>query len=405
MKQPSLLRRQLLAAACAAIVGGPALAQQAPADRIRIGFMTDIGSVFASVDGPGGVDAVRMAIEDFGPVLGKPVEVLVFDHQNKADLAALKAREWFDREGVQALFFGSNSAAALASTKLAAEKKRMLFAIGAGSPRLTNEDCTPYTVQYAYNTDSLVNTGVAAALRQGMDSWYILAADYAFGHAIEAQVRKQVAAGNGKVAGAVRHPINTSDFSSFMVQAQATRPKVLALANAGGDSVNAIKAAREFGLTRNITLLGFGMTHDVIHSLGLPVTQGLRVIDHWDWTVSEQARRWGQRFIQRNKVAPTSVQAADYSAVTTYLNAVKSAGTTDADAVAAALRKLRINDMYTQGGYIREDGQMIHPIYMFEVKTPAEQKEPFDYYKTVGTIAGDVAFAPLKDSTCPLVRK
>ena len=398
------IRRGLLASLCALGLCSQAFAQ-APADKIRIGFMTDIGSVFASVDGPGGVDAVRMALEDFGPVLGKEVEVLVFDHQNKPDLAAVKAREWFDRQGVQALFFGSNSAAALASTKLANEKKRILFAVGAGSPRLTNEDCTAYTVQYAYNTDSLVNTGVAAALKQGMDSWYVLAADYAFGHAIEAQVKKQVVAGNGKVVGSVRHAVNTSDFSSFMIQAQAAKPKILALANAGGDAVNAIKAAREFGLTRNTALLGFGMTHDVIHGLGLQVTQGLRVIDHWDWTVSEQSRKWGQRFIQRNKVAPTSVQAADYSAVTSYLTAVKNANTTDSDAVMGALRKLRINDMYAQGGTIREDGQMVHPIYMFEVKTPAEQKAPFDYYKTVSTIPGEVAFAPLKDSACPLVKK
>lgn len=405
MKARSTLRRSLLGALCALAMSAGVQAQ-APADKIRIGFMTDLSGPFSSVDGPGGADAVRMAIEDFGgSVLGKQVEVLVLDHQNKPDLAAAKAREWFDRDGVQALFFGANSAAALASTRLAAEKKRLLFALGAGSPRLTNEDCTPYTVQYAYNTDSLVNTGVAAALRQGLDTWYILAVDYAFGHAIEDQIKKQVAAGNGKVVGSARHPINTADFSSFMLQAQASKAKVLALANAGGDTLNAIKSAKEFGLTRNTTLLGFGMTLDVIHGLGLQAAQGLRVIDHWHWTLNDQSRQFGERFMKRNKVAPTSVQAADYSAVMTYLTAVKNAGTVEADAVMPALRKLRINDMYAQGGFIREDGQMIHPIFMFEVKTPAEQKEPFDYYKLISTIPGDVAFAPLKDSACPLIKK
>jgi branched-chain amino acid transport system substrate-binding protein len=332
------------------------------------------------------------------------VELLTVDHQNKADIAASKAREWIDQQGVSALMGGTNSGAALASAKVAAEKKRPYIVMGAGSARLTNEDCTPYTVHYAYDTVALAKVAGKAMIQRGDKEWFFLTADYAFGHSLEKDSADVVKANGGKVLGQVRHPLNASDFSSFLLQAQNSKAQVLGLANAGGDFINSMKAAKEFGIDKK-KMAGLLVFINDIHSLGLKNTEGLLATDSWYWDQNAETRKFSERFFSKFKRMPSSIQAANYSAMTTYLNAVKAAGTDDADKVMEQLKKTRINDMYAKNGTIRADGRMVHDMFLMEVKKPSESTKPWDYYKQVAVVPGDQAYTTLAESKCSLVKK
>ena len=394
-------------AACGLAFGmSSASAQKLSGDKIVIGFVTDMSSLYSDIDGPGGVEAIRMAIADMQKEFpGKKIELVTADHQNKADIASAKVREWIDQGGADVIIGGTNSSTALASAKIAAEKKRPYIQVGAASSRLTNEDCTPYTVHYAYDTIALAKGTGAAVVKSGGKSWFFLTADYAFGHSLEKDTGDVVKAAGGTVVGAVRHPLSASDFSSFLLQAQNSKAQILGLANAGGDTINSIKAANEFGVTKNMKLAGLLMFINDIHSLGLPTTQGMYLTDGWYWNQSPESRAWARKFFDKMKRMPSMLQAGDYSAVSTYLAAVKAAGTDDADAVMAQLKKQKINDMFAKGGYIRPDGRMIHEMYLMQVKTPAESKEPWDYFKVAQTIPGEQAYQSLADSKCSLITK
>ena len=385
-------------------LGGATRAQaQISGDVIRIGIITDMSSVYADLDGQGGVEAIKMAIADMGGAInGKKIEIVSADHQNKADVAAAKAREWFDTQGVDMLIGGTNSGTALAMAKVAAEKKKPFLVVGAATSALTNDQCTPYTVHWAYDTVSLAKGTGNAVVKAGGKSWYFLTADYAFGTALQGDTTAVVNAAGGSVVGSVRFPLNSSDFSSFMLQAQGSKAQILGLAAAGGDTINAIKAANEFGVTKTMKLAGLLMFINDVHSLGLPATQGMYLTDSWYWNRDAQTRAWGRRFFDKMKRMPSSLQAADYSATLHYLTAVKATGTDDPDKVLAQMKKTKINDVFTTGGYIRADGRMVHDMYLMQVKTPAESTEPWDYYKVVETFKGETAWQTKADSKCPL---
>ncbi|HEY0856888.1 MAG TPA: ABC transporter substrate-binding protein [Albitalea sp.] len=389
--------------ACAALaLAAPAHAQYS-GDVIRIGITTDMSGLYSDLDGAGGVEAIRWAIADMGgSINGKKVEVVFADHQNKADIAAGKAREWFDTQGLDMLIGGVNSGVNLALARLSAEKKKPFFAVGAATSALTNEQCTPYTVHYAYDTVALSKGTGAAVVKSGGKDWYFLTADYAFGTALQNDTTKVVEAAGGKVVGSVRHPLSASDFSSFLLQAQSSKAQILGLANAGGDLTNAIKAASEFGVNKTMKLAALLMFINDVHALGLPATQGMYLTDSWYWNANAETRAWSRRFFDKFKRMPSSVQAGDYSAALQYLNAVKAAGTDDGDKVMAQLRKMKINDMYAKGGYIRPDGRMVHDMYLMQVKSPAQSTEPWDYYNVVQTIQGEAAWTTKEESKCPL---
>jgi branched-chain amino acid transport system substrate-binding protein len=383
-------------------VAAPAQAQVS-GDVIKIGFITDMASLYADIDGPGGVEAIKMAIADMGgEINGKKIELLVADHQNKADVGAVKAREWFDTQGMDMLIGGTSSGVNLAMAKVAAEKHKPFLAVGPGSSALTNEQCSPYTVHYAYDTVALAKGTGGAVVKAGGKSWFFLTADYAFGHALEADTSKVVKAAGGTVVGAVRVPLNASDFSSFLLQAQASKAQILGLANAGGDTINAIKAANEFGITKTMKLAGLLMFINDVHSLGLKTTQGMYMTDSWYWNRDAETRAWSRKFFEKMKRMPSSIQAGDYSVTQTYLKAVKAIGSDDADKVLAHMHKTKINDMYAKDGYIRPDGRMVHDMYLMQVKTPAESKEPWDYLKVAATIKGEDAFTTKAESKCAL---
>ncbi len=394
--------KALAFAACTvgSLLAGPASAQIS-GNVVKIGFLTDMSAVYADVDGQGGVEAIKMAIADIGgAVNGKKVEFIFADHQNKADIAASKAREWFDQQGLDLLIGGTNSGANLAMAGVAAEKKKVFISIGAGSSQLTNEKCSPYTVHYAYDTVALGRGTGGAILKQGGKSWYFLTADYAFGASLEKDTADVIKANGGKVLGSVKHPLNASDFSSFLLQAQASKAQILGLANAGGDTINAIKAANEFGVTKSMRMAGLLMFINDVHSLGLNLTQGMYLTDGWYWDMSADSRAWAKRYFAKMKKEPSMLQAADYSAAMQYLLAVKALGTDDADKVMVYLKKTPINDFFTKNGVIRPDGRMVHDMYLMEVKKPAESKYPWDYYKIVATIPGAQAYMTKAESKC-----
>lgn len=390
------------AIAAAALFGAQAQAQVS-GDTIKIGFITDMSGLYADIDGPGGAEAIRMAIADMGGAInGKKIEILVADHQNKPDIAAAKAREWFDQDGMDVLVGGTNSGTALAMAKVAVEKKKPFLAVGPGSSALTNAQCTPYTVHYAYDTTALAKGTAPAVVKAGGKSWFFLTADYAFGTALQNDATEAVKAGGGTVVGSVRHPLATSDFSSFLLQAQSSKAQILALANAGGDTVNAIKAANEFGVTKTMQLAGLLMFINDVHSLGLKATQGMYLTDSWYWNQSSESRAWSKRFFEKFKRMPSSIQAADYSVASYYLNAVKAIGTDDGDKVMAQLRKTKVNDMYTKNAYLRADGRMVHDMYLMQVKAPATSNTPWDYFNIVATTKGEDAFTKKEESKCAL---
>jgi branched-chain amino acid transport system substrate-binding protein len=402
------MKLKKLTAACtvalAAMFTAAAPAQaQVSGDVIKIGFITDMASLYADIDGPGGVEAVKMAIADMGgEINGKKIELLVADHQNKADVGAVKAREWFDTQGLDMLVGGTNSGVNLAMAKVAAEKKKPFLAVGPGSSALTNEQCSPYTVHYAYDTVALAKGTGGAVVRAGGKSWFFLTADYAFGHALEADTSKVVKAAGGTVVGAVRVPLNASDFSSFLLQAQASKAQILGLANAGGDTINAIKAANEFGITKTMKLAGLLMFINDVHSLGLKATQGMYLTDSWYWNRDAETRAWSRKFFEKVKRMPSSIQAGDYSATLQYLTAVKAVNSDDPDKVLAQMKKTKINDIFAKGGFIRDDGRMVHDMYLMQVKSPDKSTEPWDYYNVVQTFKGEEAWTTKAESKCAL---
>ena len=372
---------------------------------VKIGFITDMSGLYADIDGPAGAEVVRWAAQDFGgKVLGRPIEVLTADHQNKADVASSKAREWIDKDGLSMLIGGTNSGTALAMAKVAEEKKRPFFAIGAGSARLTNDACTPYTVHYAYDTVALAKVAGTALVKAGNKNWFFLTADYAFGHSLEGDASTVVKANGGTVAGTVRHPLNASDFSSFLLQAQSSKAQILGLANAGGDTINSMKAAKEFGITKTMKVAGLLVFINDVHSLGLANTEGLQLADSWYWNQDDASRKFAKRFFDKYKRMPSSIQAADYSAASNYLKAVQTAGTTDGEKVMATLKTMKIDDFYNKG-QIRADGRMIHDMYLFEVKSAKESTTPWDYYKMIAKVPGEQAFTTVADSKCALLKK
>jgi branched-chain amino acid transport system substrate-binding protein len=376
---------------------------QISGDTIKIGLITDMSGLYTDIDGAGGAEAVKMAIADAGGnINGKKIEFISADHQNKADIAASKAREWFDQQGVDMLIGGTNSGANLAMAKVAAEKKKVFISIGAGSARLTNEECTPYTVHYAYDTIALARGTGGAIVKQGGKSWYFMTADYAFGQSLEKDTSEVVKAAGGKVMGSVKHPLSASDFSSFLLQAQSSGAQILGLANAGGDAINSIKAANEFGITKKMKLAGLLIFINDVHSLGLNLTQGMYLTDGWYWDQNAETRAWSKRYFEKMRKEPSMLQAADYSAASNYLKAVKAVGTDDSDKVMAYLKANKINDMFAKNGTIRPDGRMVHDMYLMEVKKPAESKYPWDYYKVVATIPGDQAYATKAETKCSL---
>ena len=402
------MKRQnwLSVAAGALIASLSCLGAHADSNKVVIGDIDDMSGVYADVIGPHGVEAIKMAIADFGgSVLGQPIDLVTYDHQNKPDLGAQKFREFADRNGLTMLLGGSNTGVSLAMSPVAKEKKVPFFAIGAAGASLTGKDCTPYTIHYAYDTTALGNGTAATILNQGGKSWFFLTADYAFGTQLQDSAARVVTANGGKVVGSVRVPLGTTDFASYLLQAQNSGAQVLGLANAGNDFSNSLKAAKEFGISATMkpaALLAF-LTD--INAIGLETAQGLYLTTGWYWDLNDKTRAFGKRFLDKTGAEPTMNQAAYYSATLTYLNAVKAAGTTDADKVMDALHKAKIDDVFTDKGIIRDDGLMQHDMYIMQVKTPAESKKPWDYYKLVQTMSGEQAFGKLADSTCPLVKK
>jgi branched-chain amino acid transport system substrate-binding protein len=388
------LRTLALSLAAAGVMFGASAAYAA--DEIVIGDIDDFSGTYADVAGNGALEAIRMAIADFGgTVLGKKITILTADHQNKPDIGASKLREWADQNGLNVVLGGSNTGVSIAMAKVAAAKKIPFFALGAGGSSLTNEDCTAYSVHYIYDTTSLANGTATTIAQSGGKTWFYLTADYAFGTQLQTAASKVVEANGGRNIGAVRVPLGASDFSSFLLQAQGSGAQVLALANAGEDFSNSLKAANEFGITRKMkpaALLAF-ITN--IDSLGLQTAQGLYLTTAWYWDLNDETRAFGKRFYAKMKKMPTMDSAGYYSATLTYLKAVKAVGSTDADKIMAELKKSRINDMFAKGGYVRADGVMIHDMYVMQVKSPQESKYPWDYYKVVRIMKGEEAFGPI----------
>ena len=387
----------------AATIGGSHA--RAAADDVVIGVIDDLTGVYSDEGGIGGIEATKMAIADFGgSVLGRKIVLLSADHQNKADIGASKARAWTDQGGLSMLLGGANTGVAIAMAKIVAAKKVPYFVVGSAGASLVNEECTAYTIQYVYNTTALANGTATAIVKSGGRTWFYLTADYSFGSQLQAAASKVVEANGGKNLGAVRVPLSTSDFSSFLLQAQSSGAQVLGLANAGGDFINSLKSANEFGLTQTMKPAGLLVFVNNIDSLGLKTAQGLYLTTAWYWDLNAETRAFGQRYFTKMKKYPSMTQAGAYSATMAYLNAIKAAGTTDADKVMLELKKMKINDMFAKGGFIRADGVMIHDMYVMQVKSPQESKYPWDYYKVVKVMSGEEAFGPIT-GLCPLAPK
>ena len=386
--------KSVVGLALAAAFAAPAAI--AGANEVVIGDIDDMAGLYSDVTGQGAAEAAKMAIADFGgKVLGKKIVFVSADHQNKPDIGASKFREWADQNGVNMVLGGSNTGVSIAMAKVALAKKVPFMAIGAAGASLTNQDCTPYTVHYAYDTTALANGTASTIIKDGGKTWYFLTADYAFGTQLRDAATKVVVANGGKSLGEVRVPLSTSDFSSFLLQAQGSGAQVLGLANAGGDFMNSLKAAQEFGLTKTMKPAALLAFISDIHSLGLKTAQGLILTTGWYWDLNADTRAWSKRYFAVMKKEPTMNQAAYYSATMHYLKAVKAAGTTDPDKVMAQMKKTRVNDFFAKDGYIRADGLMVHPHYVMQVKTPAESKYPWDYYKVLKVMSGEEAYGPI----------
>jgi branched-chain amino acid transport system substrate-binding protein len=397
----------LAGAFASAIVGATGARCQISDDVVRIGVLNDQSGLYADLGGPGSVVAAHMAVEDTGgTVLGKSVEIVVADHQNKADIGAAIARRWFDAEKVDMAIGFDNSSVALAVEQLAAERNRIAIAGAVGSTAFTGKACTPTEASWLYDSYALTTSLARSVVAEGRDTWFFVTVDYAFGHSLEADATDAVLAAGGKVLGGVRHPLNTPDFSSYLLQAQASGAKVVALANGGGDMINAVKQAGEFGLARGgQTVVALLVFISDVHSMGLQTAQGLKFATAFYWDRDEQSRAWSKRFFSRYGKMPTMAQAGVYSAIRHYLAAIATAGTDEAKAVMATMREIPVNDFYAKNGRLREDGRLVHDMYFAEVKTPAESKEPWDDYKILGTIPGITAFRSLENGGCPLAKQ
>jgi branched-chain amino acid transport system substrate-binding protein len=382
-----------------------ALAAPASAQGVKIGILNDQSGVYADYGGKYSIEAAHMAVEDFGgEVLGKKIEIVTADHQNKPDLATAIARRWYDTEGVDMITELTTSSVALAVQELSKEKKKIDIVVGAASSRITGDACSPYGFHWAYDTRALaVGTG-GALVKSGGDSWFFLTADYAFGYALEKDTSDIVNANGGKVVGSVRVPLNSSDFSSFLLQAQSSKAKIVGLANAGLDTTNSIKQAAEFGIVKGgQKLAGLLMTLAEVHGLGLEAAQGLVLTEGFYWDHDDASRAFGERFMKRTGRMPSMIHAGTYSAVISYLKAVKAANSKDTEAVTAKLKELPVDDAFAKGKVLA-NGRMVHDLYLFEVKKPSESKKPFDYYKQLAVVPGEKAFFTAKESGCPLTK-
>lgn len=381
----------------------PALAQQTP---LKIGVLSDFSSVYSDIGGQGNVEATKMAIEDFGgQMFGKPIDMVSADVLNKPDVASTIARKWWETESVDMIIDLPTSATALAVMELSKQYEKIMIVTDAASSDITGKSCSPYTAHWTYDTYSNAHTVGSAIVKNGGDTWFFLTADYVFGHSIERDTGDVVKAAGGKVLGSVKHPLNTADFSSFLLQAQASKAKIIGLANGGGDTINAIKQAGEFGIVAGgQNLAAIVMFISDVHSLGLKLAQGLIITEAYYWDLNDKTRAFGKRFMERMKRMPTMNQAATYSATLHYLKAVQAAGTKDTKTVMAKMRELPVKDAFTDNGILREDGRMVHSMFLFQVKKPEESKGPWDYYKLLAEVPADQAFRPLKDGGCPLVK-
>jgi branched-chain amino acid transport system substrate-binding protein len=384
---------------------GAAHAQQ-PSLPLKIGVLTDLSSVYSDIGGLGNIEATKMAIEDFGGVMfGKPIELVSADVLNKADVAASFARKWWENEGVDMIIDMPTSATALAVMELSKQYEKIVIITDAASSDITGKSCSPYTAHWTYDTYANAHAVGGAIVKNGGDTWFFITADYVFGHSIERDTSKVIEAAGGKVLGSARHPLNSSDFSSLLVQAQASKAKIIGLANAGGDAINVIKQGGEFGIVAGgQNFAAIVMFISDVHSLGLKVAQGLIVTEAYYWDLNDDTRAFGKRFLERMKRMPTMNQASTYSATLHYLKAVQATGTRDTKTVMAKMRDTPVRDVFTRNGTLREDGRMVHSMYLFQVKKPEESKGPWDYYKLLAEVPADQAFRPLRDGGCSLVK-
>ena len=404
------MKKAWFALAVALVASGPAVAQgaaQGSGPGVKIGVLNDQSGMYADLSGQGSVIAARMAAEDFGgSVLGRPIEIIFADHQNKPDVGAAIAGRWYEAEHVDAIVDVPVSSVALAVQEVARQHNRIVMFSAAGSSDLTGKNCSAMGTQWTFDTIALSKGTALAVTKSGGDTWFFLTADYAFGTAMEADARRTIAQAGGTVVGGVRHPQGTTDFSSFLLQAQASKAKVVGLANAGSDTIGAVLGAKEFGIVaKGQRLAGLLIFLSDVHALGLPVAQGLQLTESFYWDLNDSTRAWSQRFGARMAGRmPTMVHAGVYSAVTHYLEAIRAAGTTEATAVAAKMRELPVHDALLDRASVRVDGRVIRPFYLFEVKTPAESRKPYDYYKLVREIPAEEAARPLSEGGCPLVK-
>ena len=397
------MRLQLALLLALAILGATSARAQISNNVVKVGVLNDQSGLYADLGGPGSVAAAQMAADDAGgSVLGAPIEIVFADHQNKADIGVAVARRWFENEDVDMAIGFDNSSVALGVEQLAAEHHRIAIAGAVGTTAFTGKNCTSYEASWVYDSYALTTSLAKSIVAEGRDTWFFITVDYAFGHSLEADATAAVQAAGGKVLGSVRHPLNTSDFSSYLLQAQASGAKVVAFANGGGDMVNAVKQANEFGLTKNQSMVSLLVFISDVHSMGLEAAQGLKFVTAFYWNRDDQSRAWSKRFFDRQGRMPTMAQASVYSAVRHYLAAIAAAGTDEAKAVMAKMREMPVNDFYVRNGHLREDGRLVHDMYFAQVKQPPDSSRPWDYYNILGMIPGDQAFRPLAESGCPL---
>ena len=400
------MKRTALAAALFTAFAAPAMAQISD-NVVRIGVLTDLSGTYSDLTGAGAVYATEMAVADFiaKEKPGFKIEIVSADHQNKADIAANKAREWFESGKVDTATELVTTSVALAVMEVGKAKNKLLLINGAASTPITNEKCNDVTVHYTYDTYALANGTAKAVTKAGGKTWFFLTADYAFGHALEKDSTKVVTDNGGQVLGSVRHPFPGQDFSSFLLKAQSSGAQVIGLANAGSDTTNSIKQAAEFGISKKQSLAGLLMFITDVHALGLKTTQGMYLTDSFYWDLNDETRAWSKRYFDKMKKMPTGIQAGQYSSVYHYLSAVKAVNSDDTAKVMAQMKKTPINDFFAKNGKIRDDGRMVHDMYLAQVKTPAESTKPWDYYKIKATIPAAEAYQPLSESRCPLVKK
>jgi branched-chain amino acid transport system substrate-binding protein len=405
MKRFDILARAAFGGILLALAATSALADDL-ASPVKLGVLNDQSGVFSDLSGRGSVTAAQMAVEDFGgKVLGRPIEVISADHQNKPDIGLALAKKWYDVDGVNVILDVPQSAIALGVQQIARERSKLVLFSGAGTSDLTGAACSPVGIHWTWDTDGQARSLAKAIIQEGGDSWFFLTADFAFGTAMERDATKYVQQAGGKVLGSVRHPLNTNDFSSFLLTAQSSKAKIVALANGGTDTANSVKQAAEFGLARGgqkLAALAIYLTD--VHALGLEKSQGLLLAESWYWDQNAETRAWAKRFFAARNAMPTSIQAGVYSSVLHYLNAVKATGTLDGPKVADAMRAKPVNDMFARGGSIRANGRMVHDMLLMQVKTPAESKYAWDYYKILRTIPGEQVFRPASESGCQLVK-